>query len=350
MARALAPVLSCILLLSAAWPVAAETAPPDPAAVDASPSCPHSAGLSYGAFVTDAGARGAMLVWYPTPATEVPQSRGPARFVAALDARPVEGPLGIVLLSHGFGGHPLAHHATAAHLARCGWVVAAVEHPGTSLRGRGDLGTARAWTARPRHLSRALDALLADPRFADRLDPGRVAVLGHGAGGATALLLAGAVADLRRLGAHCAAHPGDGLCRTSDRQGHDAAARDLADPRVGAVVLLAPLGAFFAEADLARVRVPVMLVAGGRDREAPPTVHAERIAARLPLETAAEAAPEAGHFSFLAPLPADAVEVAGEIWAPLAADPPGFDRAAFQRRLNARIAAFLARALPPSRR
>jgi predicted dienelactone hydrolase len=322
-----------LLLALAAWlpAVAAEAA-----------GCRWQAGLSYGAFVTDDDRRGTMLLWYPTFKTEIPQARGFARFQAALDAPPGRGRFGLVLLSHGTGGSPLGHHTTAAHLARCGWIVVAVEHPGTSYRDGGDLGTNRQWTARPRQLSHALDAALADQRFAEVADPERVAAVGYSAGGTAVLMLAGAGADLGRFRTHCAAHPDDGLCQEIAGATWEGRVPARRDPRIGAVVALAPVAALFGEEDLAVVRLPVLLWAAGEDALLSAPYHAARLAELLPLSPELKMEPGAGHYAFMAPVPPEEVEALGAI----ARDPSGFDRTVFHRRLNAEIAAFLARSLP----
>src|SRR2546429_151036 len=56
---------------------------------------------------------------------------------------------------------------------------------------------------RPRQIHKALNAMLADPRFATHADPSRLGMMGFSYGGAVALIVAGAVPDLAHLAAYC---------------------------------------------------------------------------------------------------------------------------------------------------
>lgn len=70
-------------------------------------------------------------------------------------------------------------------------------------------------------------------------------------------------------------------------------------------------------------------------------VHVERLRALLPRRPEVVVVSGAVHYAFVSPFPAG---MAAEVGAP-AQDPPGFDRAAFQRRLQREVLAFLQRAL-----
>ncbi len=272
-------------------------------------SCDWDAGLAYGAFVTPDGRRGSILLWYPTAATEVPQRRGAARFVAALDAPPARTRrFGLLLISHDVGGSPLQHHALAAQVARCAWIVAAVEHPGTSRRDDQDLGTPAAEAARPDQLARALDAVLADPRFAGVADADRIAVLGHAAAATAVLHLAGA-----------GAAAGESPLRVVRR-----------DARIGALVLLAAEAAAAAETDLSRVRLPALLV----EPDPRQVARWETLLPLTPVVVPFEGAREA----LVMPLPPP-----GEAQTEAPAEP---DRPARLQALAMRIAGFLSRSLP----
>lgn len=271
--------------------------------------CDWDAGLAYGAFVTPDGRRGSILLWYPTAVTEVPQRRGTARFVAALDAPPARTRrFGLLLISHDVGGSPLQHHALAAQVARCGWIVAAVEHPGSSRRDGQDLGTPAALAARPNQLARALDAVLADPRFAGVADADRVAVLGHAAAVAAVLRLAGAGATAR-----------EAPLRAVRR-----------DARVGALVLLAAEAEVVADKDLSRVRLPALLVEPDPGRAATWEALLPLTPAVVPFEGAREA--------LVMPLPPP-----GD---PQAEAPTEPERPARLQALAMRIAGFLSHSLP----
>ena len=143
------------------------------------------------------------LVAYPTDATEVPFQDGPWIIAASRDAPVASGArFPIVLFSHGgggtlkAGGSPVPYAALLTSLAREGFVVVAPFHPGSKL-------PREALEDRPRQIRTALDATLADPRFATHADPNRLGMMGFSYGGAVALIVAGAVPDLAHLAAYC---------------------------------------------------------------------------------------------------------------------------------------------------
>ena len=115
------------------------------------------------------------------------------------------------------------------------------------------------------------------------------------------------------------------------------------DERVKALVLLAPATPWFRAPDALRnVTVPILLLEAEKDE------HTTREHGQIVLNGVADSSlvelrliANAGHFSFLSSFPAARVSPAF----PPSQDPPGFDREAFHRKLNADVAAFLARQL-----
>ncbi|MGQ9369860.1 alpha/beta hydrolase family protein [Azospirillum sp. ST 5-10] len=293
-----------------------------------------------------------MVVWYPTDASAAPQRMGPFTMTVAPGAEPRPGRHPLVVISHGSGGSELGHGDTAAALAERGFVVVALQHPGNSYDDNGEARRPAMWRNRPRQFSAALDAVLAHPRLGPLVDGGRIGAIGFSAGAYTVLVAAGGVADLSGISEHCARHPDDSFCSQSEVSGTDpaesAAARTGAvaarDPRVRAVVVMAPPAAPFGEGALAGVTVPVRLYGGAADTVVPPRHHAERIRDLLPAPPEWELVANAGHFAFMTPFPA---ALAAEIGPP-AEDPPGFDRTAFHRRLNDEVADFFERTLAVS--
>jgi len=274
------------------------------------------------------GARVPCWLVYPTRSPEQEARFGPYALHVARDAA-IEGEaLPLVVVSHGTGSTPWVLRDLARTLARHGFVVALVEHPGNSRSDDHLARTAVNLVSRPRHLRLVVDAAYGDPVVGARLAPGAVAVIGHSLGGYTALALAGG-------------RPGAFPHETPDGRG--GALEVTHEPRVRALVLLAPATPWFAQDEALRgVRVPILMRTGEHDPHTPP-IHAEivlrGVADRSQVDH--EVVAGAGHFSFLSPFPA----AMRSPTFPPSQDPPGFDREAYQPRLAAEIIAFLRRAL-----
>jgi predicted dienelactone hydrolase len=264
----------------------------------------------------------------------------------APDAAPVPGRYGLVVISHGSGGSSLGHHDTAGALARAGWVVAAPMHPGNNALDDSGAGTAAVWLGRPVQLSAAIDAVLADDMAGTLIDRRRIRALGFSAGGYTVLAALSGRADPGRIVGHCREHGADPFCRYAGEDASLTEAPKLDRPpeqRIGAAVIMAPVGVLFDDKALSDVTVPVRLYRAERDEQLGHPFHAERVRVLLPSASDYSVVENAGHFAFLALVP---VEQAG-MMGPAAYDPPGFDRAGFHERLNREIAGFLDKALPP---
>jgi predicted dienelactone hydrolase len=294
-----------------------------------------------------------VALYYPSavPATAIPM--GPFTVTVAYGAPPEAKVKGLILLSHGTGGSELGHSSLAEALARHGYLVAALRHPGDNWQDRSLLqaGAARYFTERPQQASRVIDALLGDPAWAariagDRRGP-RVGALGHSVGGYTVLALAGARPEPGRIAAHCQARRAEDpvFCGVADKAQSAAAAAGgapaamtipaLADPRVRAVVAMASAGAMFDAASLAQVRVPVALYEAEKDRFNVPRFHNQWIAANVPGATVVRVE-NAWHFAFMETPSVPIMSEDGDV----RANPPGFDRAALLKRLAVEIPAF----------
>jgi len=298
-----------------------------------------------------------VALYYPTPAVARTQPMGPWRPMVTPGAPVAATPLkGLVLLSHGTGGHELGHHNLATRLAADGYLVAAPRHPGDNWEDRSMITSGRYFSERPRQVSRVLDALLAHPEWGPRIPAGRIGAVGHSAGGYTVLALAGAQAEPARAVQHCRGVSDDpGFCslgKLTPAQGASrpvapAASADgpqdgplvsVADPRIRAVVALAPMAVVLTPQSLAAITVPVKVVMAERDVVLQGQYHGQHVAAHVP-GVDASTVPGAGHFAFMAqaawPLPSDAGDAA--------ANPEGFDRVAYHATLENQVAEFLGR-------
>jgi predicted dienelactone hydrolase len=261
---------------------------------------------------------------------------------ALSDAPPADGRFPLILLSHGDGGHRLSHHDLATDLARLGFIVVTVTHPGDSDREPNAWRSDRVLVAREHDLRSALDAVLADPVFGVHIDRDRIGVAGFSLGGYTALLLAGAKPDLSRFSTYC--HD-TGAAPAACADGSPLIRPGLGffrEERVKAAYLMAPSpGYFFTREGLADVRIPVHIDDPADDQMVVRPYAAERIRDLLPEPPEYVRVPGAGHYAYLAPCSGPMREKTP----PLCSDKPGFDRAKFHVELAAEMAEFFRRTL-----
>lgn len=265
-------------------------------------------------------------VWYParSGARETALTIGPPGAplfevgTAAADAAIAKGRWPVLLLSHGNGGSARMMGWFGTAMARAGYVVIAVDHPGNNgMDPMTEAGSILMWN-RVDDLAAALAAVQADPALATDIDSTRLGIAGYSAGGFTALVAAGARPDVQRLLAFCRAHPADGVCApqaetpslTLARRLTAAATPALApwvaragDDRaiagVGVVFLIAPaMVQAFAPEELEKVTQPVSIVVGAADAVASPATNSDVVVAALPKATLTTL-PAVGHYDFL---------------------------------------------------
>jgi len=265
-------------------------------------------------------------VWYPAQpgASEQPVLIGPPQAPlftvgsAAPQAAVASGRLPVLLLSHGNGGSARMMGWFGIGMARAGYLVIAVDHPGNNgVDPPTTAGSVLMWE-RAGDLAAAWAAVQADPQLSAHLDTRRVGVAGFSAGGFTALLAAGARADMPRLLAFCAAHPDDGVCQPQAEtpaltltQRQAAASTPALAPFVArsgddhgiagvrAVFVMAPaMLQAFPPATLQALRQPVSILVGDADRVAPPATNAAPAAASIP-DAQLRILPAVGHYDFL---------------------------------------------------
>lgn len=283
------------------------------------------------------------LAFYP--------SSGPARSsridgyrVDASEGAPIAiGRYPLLMVSHGNTGSPMALHDLATALARRGFVVVAVTHPGDNARDHSRLGTFSNLYGRPLQISAAITASLADPVLGPYIRGERVGMIGYSAGGETALILSGAEPDLERLRQYCLERPQDAdACKTKGVLVADRA--DLsaeADPRIHALLLMAPLSLMFGRHALAQVKVPALIYSGDKDQLLAIDKNAQALARKLPVTPNYKLLAGAGHFVFMAPCD----DEQREHMAALCNDPEGVDREGIHLSLQSEAAHFFTRTL-----
>ncbi|MSP02739.1 MAG: dienelactone hydrolase [Acetobacteraceae bacterium] len=290
-----------------------------------------------------------VALYYPTQTAARAIPMGPFTVNVAVQAAPEPSVKGLIVLSHGTGGAELGHTSLAEALAKSGYLVAALRHPGDNWQDKSLLRNepGRFFEERPRQVTRIVDALLLDPLWKDRIATDargpRIGAAGHSAGGYTVLALAGGVPDLARVGRHCEMDTASDpiFCGMVVRGGKPMAPpTPLTDNRVRAVVAMAPAGVVFTAQSLAAIRIPVALYIAELDRFLVPRFHAEWTAQNVP-GVELHRVRNAWHFAF-SDTPGFALQSED---GDLRADPPGFDRAAFLKQLSGELPAFFDRVL-----
>lgn len=268
------------------------------------------------------------VIWYPADAAAAEDDfligapeplfllRDVAR-EAPLAASP--GVFPVVLLSHGTGGSAFQLGWLGRALAAQGCIAVAVNHHGnTSVEPYMPHGFLL-WWERAKDLSTALDQLLADALFGDRVDVARVGVAGFSLGGHTALTAAGGrcslehfLASSRANGDAVPAGPRefpdvgkvwDELMATDPAFANSVAAHahSYRDERIKAAFVMNPaLCAAFDTGGLADIRVPVRIVVTEGDQEVPPLLNGSRYADRIATSELTWIHGSAGHYVFLA--------------------------------------------------
>ncbi|MEM6986697.1 MAG: alpha/beta fold hydrolase [Pseudomonadota bacterium] len=249
-------------------------------------------------------------IWYPTDDT---QDERPVLGTAVWapvkgieNATPARGRFPLVLVSHGMYGNTRNQAWLARGLAQRGYLVAAINHPGSTTYDRRPSESRRLWE-RPRDLSRLLDHLLADDLWRARVDPERVAAAGHSLGGLTVVRLVGAVGDTERHSELCARDANHIDCQALAQLniGHAEDAEQLngsdRDPRIRAAVSM-DLGGTqsLSHASIAAIEVPMLVMGASRGELINQNRESKALAALLPTDLVDEFhLADTGHFDYL---------------------------------------------------
>lgn len=303
-----------------------------------------------------------LALWYPTADETAPVIVG--ENPAFIGIKAVKGALPdgkahpLVVLSHGYGGSWRNLNWLAGELVGQGYIVAAPDHPGTTTFNHDKEQAAQLWE-RPHDLSRVIDAVTADSALAGKVEPKRIAAIGHSLGGWSVVALAGAQFNPQLFAKDCKDNPNPRTCGLADElinpQG-DVAAEKLrtmkADPRIGAIVSLdLGLARGFTPESLNSISVPALIFGAGVDiGDLPAKMESGYVASNMPAKTAQyiEIA-DAAHFSFMQICKAGAAELIEEETPGdgiVCKDGAGRSREAIHREVADKIIAFLAKSIP----
>src|SRR5258706_10984298 len=161
-------ILAFCLMWSALWPLSASC--------DTYPSRP-AAQTAVGVTEIASKAGDPVTVLYPSSAEEKPLKRGPFTLHFASQGAAVRGNGRLVVVSPGAGGSPWVHSDLARALVESGFVVAIPEHRGDNYKALSAAGP-ESGKRRPAEVSRAIDAVGQDPRFAPLLALDKVGMFG----------------------------------------------------------------------------------------------------------------------------------------------------------------------------
>ena len=191
----------------------------------------------------------------------------------------------VIVFTHGLGSVRTELQYLARHLASYGFVVAAVEHPGSNqansnaaIEGKTRLLQPQEFLQRPQDISFVIDELeklnkIADNPLKGKLATNKVMVVGYSFGGGTALSVAGA-----RLQPHCLkqrckenlATLSFGGCIQCVAQELPESSYQFRDERVKRIVALNPTSSLmFGETGLESVEVPTLVLASSADKTTP---------------------------------------------------------------------------------
>jgi predicted dienelactone hydrolase len=297
--------------------------------------------------IADAGGRPIHLdVWYPTMAAEQAHSYNFGMGNVAQDAAVAGERLPVVLLSHGSMGAASNYSWIAEPLARHGYVVLGVSHFGESpVFGPATINPANVahFGDRTRDINAALDYLITGSAYASHIDPKRLGALGHSAGGATVLMLAGAGFSMTDMRTYCAqARSTDKGCQYPiGDTSSDQAPLPSPAPIKALAVMDPAAGPGFLQADLRTLMTPALVVGSVDDDFLPFAAHAGRISDMLGSAETIRLAAGEGHFVYVdsCSLPIDVLGVK------LCTDRAGVDRDATHAKLVPKILSFFDRQL-----
>jgi predicted dienelactone hydrolase len=191
----------------------------------------------------------------------------------------------LIVFSHGFGSVRTDLRYLAEHLASHGYVVAALEHPGSNetsskvvSKGKKLLVEPQEFLDRPRDISFILDELetlnqTANNPLQGKLATNNVMVVGYSFGGGTALALAGGELQIENLKQRCQQNS----AKTNLSQGLQCVAQalpektyQLRDARIKQAIALNPTTSLmFGETGLTKVQIPTLILSSSADKITP---------------------------------------------------------------------------------
>lgn len=191
----------------------------------------------------------------------------------------------VIVFSHGFGSVRTDMRYLAEHLASHGYIVAALEHPGSNetsvnlaIKNNTKLLQGQEFLDRPKDISFVLDELEKLNQTARNPLQGKIAtnnamVIGYSFGGGTALAIAGAELQLENLKQRCQKNVavlsfGETLQCVAQELPNNR--YQLGDNRIKRAIALSPTTALiFGQTGLSKLQVPTLVWAASADKTVP---------------------------------------------------------------------------------
>jgi predicted dienelactone hydrolase len=250
-------------------------------------------------------------IWFPTRTPDKMSRANKSQVwqmaLADRGGEPADGPFPLLVVSHGMYGNTFNQAWLGSELARRGYVVAMINHPGTSTFLR-DPDQARELWERPVDLSRLISYLVEDSDYRELIDLDRIYTAGHSLGGFTVMLLAGAEFDAARYKSVCTGDDLPVACGVladwsiaeteADQQEMESSRKDL---RVSKVISLDLGGTpVFSRESLKAMEIPVLVLGSGRADMLNQLVESRALASALPTDKVRYIElKDAGHFDFM---------------------------------------------------
>ncbi|WP_417586083.1 alpha/beta hydrolase family protein [Nitrincola sp.] len=217
-------------------------------------------------------------IWYPSVDSSEPvwahgnTERVWEPIAVVPDAAPIEGSFPVLVLSHGMFGTAHNQAWLAQAMVAQGYLVVAINHPGTSHFFRDPEQRRELWQ-RARDISRVIDYVSTDFVFADQVRQDEIYMAGHSLGGHTAMMLAGAQYSAKQFDEFCQHNSGELVCGLFTDWGVAKTPDDIqqmemdwSDSRIKAFAIFDLGGSqSFDRNSLAAIDVPMLIYAAPKD-------------------------------------------------------------------------------------
>lgn len=296
----------------------------------------------------DRGLRFDVSVWYPAKKSPRLLKYPPWEFRGSLQASPLPGRFPLIIISHPSSGNRFSFYDTASELACRGFVVACLTHDHDNMDSMPNLYTWEAFAQRAKDISALIDYLLQDESVGPSVDPGRIGILGVGAGAAAALYLGGALPDCSDWPAFCSREKDSVYCndwakkRISEKFCSAVPlSKSLADTRIKAVAAASPDFSMLLSRDSLRYFYPPLLLITDPKESAGSRRVPEDLAARFPAAPVHTFIEKADNGTLMAPCPDSMIEELPEICRSVSEE----ERASIHRQFTAAVGDFFQKTL-----